>query len=96
MDRPRLLHRRSEHGYTEEPALALPREPEAISAQQNERKATEANARDKARAQAVWDEHLAPILIVLDQYDEHPSSVPARDEIRKVRTALGHVRKRLG
>lgn len=31
-DSPRLLHRRSQHGYTDRLDLALPHEPEAISA----------------------------------------------------------------
>lgn len=33
---PRLLHRDSTHGYTDQPALALPREPEAISAEEQQ------------------------------------------------------------
>jgi hypothetical protein len=51
---PRLLHRRSEHGYTDRPAQALTAEPEAVSAAEQRRLTTEARRRATEREREAW------------------------------------------
>jgi hypothetical protein len=44
---PRFLHRKSERGYSSEPSEAMPREPEAIDQETQERFTKEAQNRDE-------------------------------------------------
>jgi hypothetical protein len=53
-DRPRLLHVRSEYGYTDRAAAALPSEPEAVSADYQRHLTAAAPRRAAARDRDVW------------------------------------------
>jgi hypothetical protein len=50
----RLLHRRSELGYTDRPDLALYQEPEAVSADEQRRLTAEARLRADEREREAW------------------------------------------
>jgi hypothetical protein len=54
VDRPRLLHRRSELGYTDRPARAMISEPEAVPADYQRQLTADAPRRAAARDREVW------------------------------------------
>lgn len=56
---PRLLHKNSQHGYTHDPLMALPDEPEAVDRPTLERFVREAHERDAGREELSWDQRLA-------------------------------------
>jgi hypothetical protein len=60
-ERPRLLARRSEHGYTDRPHAALPHEPEAVDAVTQKRITDRAHRRADDRQRAAWREASAQI-----------------------------------
>ena len=51
---PRLLHRRSERGYTDRIASALALEPEAVDAETQERQSLAARRAERERQRAAW------------------------------------------
>jgi hypothetical protein len=53
-DRPRLLHARSEYGYTDRIQAALPHEPEAVSAEEQKRQTLQARRDDQQRRADAW------------------------------------------
>lgn len=53
-EHPRLLHARSEHGYTSRQAEALPGEPEAVSAETQRRLTRQAGDRASQRRRSEW------------------------------------------
>lgn len=67
-DAPRLLHRHSEVGYTDRPALALPGEPEAVSASYQRRLCEQARRRDRERLQNAWVETAEVIDVALTAF----------------------------
>jgi hypothetical protein len=62
MMEPRLLHRRSELGYTDRPDLAMPHEPEAVSSSEQRRLTAEARARASEREREAWRRFRAIVL----------------------------------
>jgi hypothetical protein len=60
-DEVRLLHRRSQVGYTSNPATAMPNEPEAISAADQQQLTELAHRRDRQRRLAAWQQTRATI-----------------------------------
>ncbi|MGZ4254808.1 MAG: hypothetical protein ACXVS6_22665 [Solirubrobacteraceae bacterium] len=55
-DQPRLLHRRSQRGYTSDPAYALFAEPEAVSRSDQERITLAAHRAAHAAQVAEWEQ----------------------------------------
>ena len=53
-DTPRLLHRHSEHGYTDRPEQALNGEPEAVTAAEQRRLTADAKQRATDRERDAW------------------------------------------
>jgi hypothetical protein len=51
-----LLHRRSEHAYTDRPAQAMHAEPEAVSASYQRHLSAEARRRQRERLQGAWNQ----------------------------------------
>lgn len=94
-DPPRLLHRRSEVGYTEQPALALQNEPEAVPAHIQERQASEANQRDREAARAAWGHHRRELLALLGVVDAQPWASGLRADLRSIRSYIERIDRRL-
>jgi hypothetical protein len=95
-DRPRLLARRSEHGYTDRPALALPLEPEAIDEETQRRQTLSARRREQARLRAAFDETSAKINGSLDELSSRVALPPgARSGVRAVRRSTAALGRRL-
>jgi hypothetical protein len=67
-DAPRLLHRQSEHGYTDLPHRSLPAEPEAVPASYQRRITEQAHRREQARLAAAWVETAEVIDTALDGF----------------------------
>lgn len=80
-ERPRLLHRHSQHGYTSRPSEALQGEPEAVSADEQAQITRDAQRTAQARERAVIDEALTvirPQLDLLDQLTDRAVTSSAR------------------
>lgn len=67
-DRPRLLAARSEHGYVDRPNLALPEEPEAVSAEEQRRQSEQGHRRDRQRRIAAYTSAASTISTALDDF----------------------------
>jgi hypothetical protein len=67
-DEVRLLARHSEYGYTDRSDLALPDEPEALSAFEQERLTQRARRDHEARRRAVWKETRAIVVPAIDAF----------------------------
>jgi hypothetical protein len=61
-DAPRLLARRSELGYVHYPVGAVPGEPEAVSAAEQQRQTLETRRRERAKQRAAWTDARALIV----------------------------------
>jgi hypothetical protein len=96
-DPPRLLHRRSQYGYTDDASFALIAEPEAISAQA-QREITESSHR--ARAEALVDEWVKArtrVVGALDHFERvgrPPDSM--RSDLRVIARVVERVDRDLG
>jgi hypothetical protein len=95
VDPPRLLHRRSELGYTEARALALPGEPEAVDAATQARLTELAHRREQDRRRADWLEARRQLIAVLDWLGSRPLGLELRDEMRGIRRVLDRADRRL-
>lgn len=91
----RLLHRRSEVGYTDVPALALPNEPEAISRADQRRVTEDAQLAARARARAEWWPHRQLLLAMLEDVSAYSWSSRIRDELQTARRSIERIDKRL-
>lgn len=94
-DPPRLLHRRSEHGYTAEPALALAQEPEAVSRATQGRLSEEARVRARSRARGEWEPYRMLLVECLEEASRQPFSYAVRDDLRAIRRGVDRVSSRL-
>jgi hypothetical protein len=61
-EKPRLLHKRSHHGYTSDPMMALHGEPEAVSKAYQAQLAREARMRRAIDRQLAWRQEKEKIL----------------------------------
>jgi len=90
---PRLLHQRSQFGYTASSAEAMTAEPEAVSADEQRRLTRRAHnaehARDVARAEAACD----AIAAALDQL---AAARTVESNVRAMRRQLAQLRRKLG
>jgi hypothetical protein len=76
-DRPRLLHKRSEHGYTDQPHAALPGEPEAIPAELQRAYSAEARQRHDHRLVDEWRVAHRTIIVAVEAFrTSGPSIAP--------------------
>jgi hypothetical protein len=94
-DRPRLLHRRSQYGYTDRPGDALRGEPEAVPASY-QRQLSERARRDQLELrQQAWRRADERIGSALDDFeDEAPADL--NSGVRAVLRAGQAVSRRLG
>jgi hypothetical protein len=96
-DRPRLLHRRSEHGYTHVVHEALPGEPEAVSAAEQAAMSRRAREAQRARARQEWERADAQIHDAVNGFRQRAGHVPrgAESGVRAVLRASEQVGRRL-
>jgi hypothetical protein len=90
-DRPRLLHRRSELGYTDESRNALPGEPEAVPADYQRELTAAASRRAAARDLEVWTscrDRMRAELVLLRQ---HRFARDVTSELRVIERQLDRV-----
>lgn len=96
LDRPRLLHRRGEYGYTHLAAEALPGEPEAVDAEVQRELTRRARLTERERRVAAWARTAEVIDVALDSYEQNVSDVQVADALRTTRRALARVGQRVG
>lgn len=77
MEPPRLLHRDVTRGYTDDPHMALPHEPEAVDKVTQELLSAEARERDRERADAT------PLWVLLRELEEGGLSDRYKHAIRR-------------
>jgi hypothetical protein len=96
-DRPRLLHRRSEHGYTDRPRDALHGEPEAVPASYQRHLCEEARRGELEQRRRAWRRADERIGEALDDFQaEVPTDPRLTSGVRAVRRASAAVGRRLG
>jgi hypothetical protein len=96
-DRPRLLHRRSEHGYTDRPRDALHGEPEAVPADYQPQLSDRARRDQLELHQQAWQRADRRIGEALDDFQaEAPTDLRLNSGVRAVRRASAAVGRRLG
>jgi hypothetical protein len=85
---PRLLHRKLEHGYTQVPALAAPREPEAVTAAEQQRQSEDSHARHDGQLRAVVIRMQNDLAILRSSRDRR-----FRSEFRSIQQSLEGIRR---
>lgn len=90
---PRLLHMRSQFGYTPRSAEALPHEPEAVSADEQRRMTRRAQAAEREREQEQVQNACEAIASALQALDG-VSGVDS--QVRAMRRQLAQLQRRLG
>jgi hypothetical protein len=86
-DAARLLHRRSEHGYTDRPAQALTHEPEAVTAAEQRYLTDVAHRRAVDREREAWRrfrEIIRPELVELTRQIDRQLAADVRVIVRQV------------
>src|SRR4051812_9288729 len=95
IDPPRLLHRRSEIGYTQAPTLGLPHELEAVSEHEQEAISLRARRDWLERRRSAWVETRRTIDDVLDVFvDTVGHDPPIKNAVRAVRRSVDAVGRR--
>jgi hypothetical protein len=96
-DRPRLLHARSELGYTDRTQSALPGEPEAVSAEEQQRQTLQARRGEEQRRADAWKAAHGQIDGALQRFEQeaHPDPRTVSDT-RAIRRTAARIDKRLG
>jgi hypothetical protein len=95
VDAPRLLHRRSQFGYTRSVHEGLRDEPEAVDASTQARLTELAHGREQERRRADWLEARRQLVAVLDWLGSRPLGLELRDEVRGIRRVLDRADRRL-
>lgn len=93
-DSPRLLHARSEHGYTDNPNRALPEEPEAVSPAYQRYLTRQASRNEASRRRETWNESRSIIgreLAVLTA----ALGVEVASDLRAIERGLDRIDRRL-
>jgi hypothetical protein len=93
-DPPRLLHKHSEHGYTQHPHEALTDEPEAVDHDTQQRLTHEAQLRHTQRQRELWHDSRGRLLENLDLVQQHLGSDVAH-ELRAIRREIDRIERRL-
>jgi hypothetical protein len=96
-DRPRLLHRRSELGYTDTTQTAMQGEPEAVPAEYQRRLTDAARRRQEAAQQEAWRRAHGEITDAVEEFkrDGHPDRRLLAD-VRAIERTASRVDRRLG
>lgn len=95
MDRPRLLHRRSELGYTDRTVRSLSGEPEAVPANYQRQLTAAAPKRAAARDHEVWIASRDRIVGELDRLRGHRFARDVTSELRVIERQLARIGERL-
>ena len=95
VDAPRLLHRRSQFGYTRSVHEALRDEPEAVDVATQRRLSELAHVREQERRRADWLEARVRLLEVVGWLQARPLGVELRDELRAIRRVVDRADRRL-
>jgi hypothetical protein len=93
-DPPRLLHKHSEHGYTQHTHEALTDEPEAVNAETQRRLTHEADLRQTQRQRQLWQDIRPQLLNDLEQLHHHFGTL-VTNELRAIRRELDRIERRL-
>jgi hypothetical protein len=89
-DPPRLLHRRSELGYTDRPAVALPNEPEAVSPEVQRGLTAQAALRARRADRASWLRARELLLAGIAELHRLPGTVDDRRVLARQVDRLEH------
>jgi hypothetical protein len=91
----RLLHERSEMGYTNRLDKAARGEPEAVSAEVQRELTAESHARHRAEFKAEWELERARILAAVERLAARPFAPRIRNDLGAVRAALDRIQRTL-
>jgi hypothetical protein len=91
---PRLLHRRSELGYTDRIATALAAEPEAVDADTQDELTRSAGMREHDRRRRTWAGVRGRLTDALDELGRLGADV--QEELRAMRRTLDRLERKLG
>jgi hypothetical protein len=94
-DSPRLLHRRSQHGYTDRLDLALSHEPEAISADDQAFLTARAHRAERQVQLREWEERRAAIAREIDWLHSQRFERDVSKTLRVLRRQLDRVDKQI-
>ena len=96
-DRPRLLAARSEFGYVDVEARALPAEPEAVSALEQERQTKTVHRQEEERRKTAWRSAHSQIDGALQQFEQEGHPDPrTRSDTRAIARTARRIDERLG
>jgi hypothetical protein len=95
-DEPRLLHARSELGYTHVPALALRDEPEAVDEATQQAFTFAARRAREQRTREAWSQTHATISNALASFEQTRPDARALEAARDVERAARRADRRLG
>ena len=93
-DPPRLLHKHSEHGYTQHTHEALTDEPEAVNAETQRRLTHEADLRQTQRQRQLWQDIRPQLLNQLELLRHHLGPL-ATSELRTIHRELDRLQRKL-
>jgi hypothetical protein len=96
LDRPRLLHRRSELGYTDRLQAAVPGEPEAVPADYQRRLTAEAPRRAAARDLEVWTPARDRIRGELERLRQHRFARDLSSDLRVIERQVEKLNRLIG
>jgi len=94
MEPARLLHARSEHGYTHSTAEALPHEPEAVPADYQAELTRLAHVQAELRKRTVWHQHRRVMWQVFS-FAEQAFGREVASELRALQRDLARLDRRL-
>jgi tripartite-type tricarboxylate transporter receptor subunit TctC len=94
-DAPRLLHRHSPHGYTDQLAHSLFQEPEAVSADDQQRLTAAAHQAAKDAQVSEWQERRARIQREFDWLYSQRFRRDVRSQLRAVQRQLERLDQRI-
>jgi hypothetical protein len=96
-DRPRLLHQRSELGYTSSSSEALRAEPEAVPEDYQERLSVEAERRRQAKRREAWERARSTILGGVDSFSgEAENDRALANQLRVIPRAVARIDEAVG
>jgi hypothetical protein len=97
-DKPRLLARRSEYGYTDRAQSALPAEPEAVPADYQRHLTAQAHRRAENLVRREWQRTLVTINDALDRFASTCSPAEPRiaSGLRAIRRSAQALDRRIG
>jgi hypothetical protein len=94
MDPARLLHAKSQYGYTRSTAEALPDEPEAVSAPYQAELTRQAHVAAELRKQRVWHQH-RQVMWQVFSFVEQAFGREVASELRALQRDMARLDRRL-